>query len=173
MILESDSVCVCAQAVLKNQEGVRAVQRKARAVVVKPTQPHEVIVISPDTNEVAKAKHDAAASKKNVTYSYVLTARSKVSFFITCNGSYIVYLLLLVEIVRLLPRLLILILRTKTTTSLLWSMLRTCTLSTKKLRYPLWSDPLWIMLCECFLKFVVSFSVAEREQASDVYADTD
>ncbi|XP_013719064.1 cyclin-B1-3-like [Brassica napus] len=69
------------KAVLKNQEGVRAVQRKARAVVVKPPQPHEVIVISPDTNEVAKAKqdqrHDAAASKKNVTYSSVLTARSK------------------------------------------------------------------------------------------------
>ncbi|KAG5416193.1 hypothetical protein IGI04_003760 [Brassica rapa subsp. trilocularis] len=57
--------------VAKNQEGVRAVQRKARAaVVVKPTQPHEVIVISPDTNEVAKAK-------KNVTYSSVLNARSK------------------------------------------------------------------------------------------------
>ncbi|CAG7890495.1 unnamed protein product [Brassica rapa] len=57
--------------VAKNQEGVRAVQRKARAVVVvKPTQTHEVIVISPDTNEVAKAK-------KNVTYSSVLNARSK------------------------------------------------------------------------------------------------
>lgn len=79
-------VCVCAQAVAKNQEGVRAVQRKARAVVVKPPQPHEVIVISPDTNEVDQ-RHDAAASKKNVTYSSVLTARSKVSFFITCNGS--------------------------------------------------------------------------------------
>uniref|UniRef100_M4CCW5 Uncharacterized protein n=1 Tax=Brassica campestris TaxID=3711 RepID=M4CCW5_BRACM len=53
------------------KEGVRAVQRKARAaVVVKPTQTHEVIVISPDTNEVAKAK-------KNVTYSSVLNARSK------------------------------------------------------------------------------------------------
>lgn len=78
MILESDSVCVCvcAQDVAKNQEGVRAVQRKARAVVVvKPTQTHEVIVISPDTNEVAKAK-------KNVTYSSVLNARSKVSFFL-------------------------------------------------------------------------------------------
>ncbi|XP_048608309.1 cyclin-B1-3 isoform X1 [Brassica napus] len=57
--------------VAKKQEGVRAVQRKARAVVVvKPPQTHEVIVISPDTNEVAKAK-------KNVTYSSVLTARSK------------------------------------------------------------------------------------------------
>ncbi|KAL0837936.1 hypothetical protein Bca101_089826 [Brassica carinata] len=64
------------KAVAKNQEGVRAVQRKARAVVVKPPQPHEVIVISPDTNEVDQ-RHDAAASKKNVTYSSVLTARSK------------------------------------------------------------------------------------------------
>ncbi|KAJ4885798.1 Cyclin-B1-3 [Raphanus sativus] len=53
-----------------------AVQKKARAVA-KPPQTHEVIVISPDTNEVAKAKHDAASSKKKVTYTSVLNARSK------------------------------------------------------------------------------------------------
>ncbi|KAG2318008.1 hypothetical protein Bca52824_021130 [Brassica carinata] len=52
-----------------------AVQKKARAAVVKP---HEVIVISPDTNEVAKAKQDQRhASKKKVTYTSVLNARSK------------------------------------------------------------------------------------------------
>ncbi|KAL0731823.1 hypothetical protein Bca4012_027917 [Brassica carinata] len=55
-----------------------AVQKKARAVVKpQPQQPHEVIVISPDTNEVAKAKQDQrhdAASKKKVTYSSVLNA---------------------------------------------------------------------------------------------------
>ncbi|KAJ0244153.1 Cyclin-B1-3 [Hirschfeldia incana] len=62
--------------VAKKPEGV---QRKARAVV-KPPQPHEVIVISPDTNEVAKAKQDQrqdTASKKKVTYTSVLNARSK------------------------------------------------------------------------------------------------
>lgn len=58
-----------------------AVQKKARAVA-KPPQTHEVIVISPDTNEVAKAKHDAASSKKKVTYTSVLNARSKVVRFL-------------------------------------------------------------------------------------------
>ncbi|CAN6999847.1 unnamed protein product, partial [Brassica oleracea var. botrytis] len=57
------------------------VQKKARAVVKpQPQQPHEVIVISSDTNEVAKAKQDQRdddASKKKVTYSFVLNARSK------------------------------------------------------------------------------------------------
>ncbi|KAL0878082.1 hypothetical protein Bca101_027788 [Brassica carinata] len=56
-----------------------AVQKKARAVVKpQPQQPHEVIVISPDTNEVAKAKQDQrhdAASKKKVTYSSVLNVQ--------------------------------------------------------------------------------------------------
>ncbi|XP_018462120.1 cyclin-B1-3 [Raphanus sativus] len=57
---------------------LEAVQRKTRAVVKPPPQQtHEVIVISPDTNEVAKAKHDAASSKKKVTYTSVLNARSK------------------------------------------------------------------------------------------------
>ncbi|KAF8046477.1 hypothetical protein N665_3662s0004 [Sinapis alba] len=66
---------VKAQVIHKKPE---AVQKQARgAVVVKPPPPpHEVIVISPDTNEVAKAKHDAS-SKKKVTYSSVLNARSK------------------------------------------------------------------------------------------------
>ncbi|CAN7110750.1 unnamed protein product [Brassica rapa subsp. narinosa] len=52
-----------------------AVQKKARAVV-KP----QVILISPDTDVVAKAKQDQrhdVASKKKVTYSSILNARSK------------------------------------------------------------------------------------------------
>ncbi|CAH8356741.1 unnamed protein product [Eruca vesicaria subsp. sativa] len=58
---------------------VREVQKKARGVVVKPTKPVEVIVISPDTNEVSKARDDKKhdASKKKVTYTSVLNARSK------------------------------------------------------------------------------------------------
>ncbi|KFK38523.1 hypothetical protein AALP_AA3G124800 [Arabis alpina] len=70
-----------AQGITKKQEDVKVVQKKARAVVKRqPLQPIEVIVISPDTNEVAKAKEkkeNDAASKKKVTYSSVLEARSK------------------------------------------------------------------------------------------------
>ncbi|VVA92784.1 unnamed protein product [Arabis nemorensis] len=61
--------------VTKKQEGD---QKKQRALV--KLKPIEVIVISPDTNEVAKAKEkkqNDAASKKKVTYSSVLDARSK------------------------------------------------------------------------------------------------
>jgi len=60
--------------VTKKQEVVRAVQKKARGDKREPSKPIEVIVISPDTNEVAKAKEN----KKKVTYSSVLDARSKV-----------------------------------------------------------------------------------------------
>ncbi|XP_010486814.1 PREDICTED: cyclin-B1-3-like [Camelina sativa] len=69
--------------VTKRQEVVRAVQKKARGGDKKePSKPIEVIVISPDTNEVAKAKEskksDATVlSHKKVTYSSVLDARSK------------------------------------------------------------------------------------------------
>ncbi|KAG7624838.1 Cyclin-like superfamily [Arabidopsis thaliana x Arabidopsis arenosa] len=59
--------------VTKKQEVVRAVQKKARGDKREPSKPIEVIVISPDTNEVAKAKEN----KKKVTYSSVLDARSK------------------------------------------------------------------------------------------------
>ncbi|KAL1204684.1 Cyclin-B1-3 [Cardamine amara subsp. amara] len=59
------------QAVTKKQEAVRAVQKKTRVVKQGPSKPIEVIVISPDTNEV-KAKEN-----KKVTYSSILDARSK------------------------------------------------------------------------------------------------
>ncbi|CAG7888498.1 unnamed protein product [Brassica rapa] len=65
-------VCSCEINVAKKPE---AVQKKARAVV-KP----QVILISPDTDVVAKAKQDQrhdVASKKKVTYSSILNARSK------------------------------------------------------------------------------------------------
>ncbi|KAG7580895.1 Cyclin C-terminal domain [Arabidopsis suecica] len=58
----------------KKQEVVRAVQKKARGDKREPSKPHEVIVISPDTNEVAK---ENVSSNKKVTYSSVLDARSK------------------------------------------------------------------------------------------------
>ncbi|EOA30687.1 hypothetical protein CARUB_v10013824mg [Capsella rubella] len=66
--------------VTKKQEVVRAVQKKARGAHKRePSRPIEVIVISPDTNEVAKVnKSDATvSSNKKVTYSSVLDARSK------------------------------------------------------------------------------------------------
>ncbi|CAL9220412.1 unnamed protein product [Arabidopsis halleri] len=62
--------------VTKKQEVVRADQKKARGDKREPSKPIEVIVISPDTNEVAKAK-DNVSSNKKVTYSSVLDARSK------------------------------------------------------------------------------------------------
>uniref|UniRef100_A0A1J3IBP5 Cyclin-B1-3 n=1 Tax=Noccaea caerulescens TaxID=107243 RepID=A0A1J3IBP5_NOCCA len=61
-----------AQVLPKKPEAVRAVQNKARVVKRQPLKPIEVIVISPDTNEVAKAKEE-----KKLTYSSVLSARSK------------------------------------------------------------------------------------------------
>ncbi|CAH2080057.1 unnamed protein product [Thlaspi arvense] len=69
-----------APVVPKKPEAVRAVQRKARAVKREPLKPiQEVILISPDTDEVAKAKEEKKndASKKKVTYTSVLNARSK------------------------------------------------------------------------------------------------
>ncbi|XP_010464862.1 PREDICTED: cyclin-B1-3-like [Camelina sativa] len=78
-VLDGSKVVV----VTKKQEVVRAVQKKPRGGDKKePSKPIEVIVISPDTNEVAKAKEsknsDAAVlSHKKVTYSSVLDARSK------------------------------------------------------------------------------------------------
>ncbi|ESQ48893.1 hypothetical protein EUTSA_v10020791mg [Eutrema salsugineum] len=69
-----------AQVVPKKPEAVRAVQKKGRAVKRQPLKPNiEVIVISPDTNEIAKAKEDKRndESTKKVTYSSVLNARSK------------------------------------------------------------------------------------------------
>ncbi|XP_010496655.1 PREDICTED: cyclin-B1-3-like [Camelina sativa] len=69
--------------VTKKQEVVRAVQKKARGGDKRePSKPIEVIVISPDTNEVAKAKENKKSdatvlSHKKVTYSSVLDARSK------------------------------------------------------------------------------------------------
>ncbi|CAH2054043.1 unnamed protein product [Thlaspi arvense] len=68
-----------APVVPKKPEAVRAVQKNARAVKREPLKPIEVISISPDTNEVAKAKEEKKndASKKKVTYTSVLNARSK------------------------------------------------------------------------------------------------
>lgn len=68
----------------KKQEVVRAVQKKARGDKREPSKPIEVIVISPDTNEVAKAKENVSSNKKKVTYSSVLDARSKVDSLILC-----------------------------------------------------------------------------------------
>lgn len=102
--MDKASVLDGGQAVTKKQEAVRAVQKKARAVKRQPLKPIEVIVISPDTNEVAKAKekkqNDAAVSspKKKVTYTSALNARSKVDSLIgieniLCNVSLVFFLI--------------------------------------------------------------------------------
>lgn len=102
MIVESDSFCLFVLLpnqkinvdkasvvdLTKKQEGD---QKKPRAVKRQPLKPIEVIVISPDTNEVAKAKEkkqNDAASKKKVTYSSVLDARSKVDSLISIEFIY-------------------------------------------------------------------------------------
>ena len=84
MIIEFVPLCLITEQQINVAKKPETVQKIARAVVKpqpQPQQPHEVIVISSDTNEVAKAKQDQRdhdASKKKVTYSFVLNARSKV-----------------------------------------------------------------------------------------------
>lgn len=84
--VDTDPILDGAKVVItKKQQVVREVQKKGDKR--EPSKPIEVIVISPDTNEVAKAKEnnksDATVTSSNkVTYSSILDARSKVDSLI-------------------------------------------------------------------------------------------